>query len=654
MNKIFVLSSLLLITPVVCFGSSARYTQLVRQKQQKMEQLEKCMGTSKGLQIAGISTLGLTAVGVAGNIAEAKIIKDNEKTIDKQNKTIQEKELAYNKKDGEIKKAQEKFNQEHTLSFIVDQDIETIQTMGGNVGDKAIARGYHPEQLPASLKSRFGSAMVAFITNCFALKKDGDHIANVSAGAKTISDWQSFAGNGTLKETDVLQEPLTSHEIAECKIECEDNYHVEGNTCIPDTTDVNTPTIQEEESEEEVVVVTPAPKPEQETKKEPTEEEINILKQACESPENGGHWLGKTCNCGADKVWSSLNKKCEGGEEQVTKTEPVVPAAKNKKGDPCDTTWLVKHNATKGVYDEAEGENTLSCFIQECKKGYHMTLKGKNYDIATKGLDNEVVCTKDAIAKSKDGDAAKKAPEKPKTKVDKPEKPKNTPAEQQKKTWTEAEKKANPGEYCSKHFIEGQVLQTGSPAYGCCRAIIDGRAWNYKDDQTCNCKTGTEWHNNSCETRTISENTVFAQVKTDLATGKKLAQRWGQKKGVSINPDNCVHNKQGHDIYDDWLKCGLSSGGYYEFKFDSLTASNSTKSIAYAVCELMGGHKVTESDTGLSSAIRCDVSDCSSLNSEFSVLGYPQIKASMKDVYASAAGNGTHKIWQRSYCKIDY
>ena len=87
---------LISILPGICFGASARYTQLVREKQRKMEQLEKCMGTNKGLQIAGISTLGLTAVGVAGNIAEANIIKKNEKTLEKQNTTLAEKEEEYN------------------------------------------------------------------------------------------------------------------------------------------------------------------------------------------------------------------------------------------------------------------------------------------------------------------------------------------------------------------------------------------------------------------------------------------------------------------------------------------------------------------------------------------------------------------------------
>ena len=89
--KKYILPVLLMsILPGITFASSARFTQLVREKQQKMEQLEKCMGSTKGLKIAGISTLGLTAVGVAGNIAEAKMIKDNDSKIAKNEQKIKD------------------------------------------------------------------------------------------------------------------------------------------------------------------------------------------------------------------------------------------------------------------------------------------------------------------------------------------------------------------------------------------------------------------------------------------------------------------------------------------------------------------------------------------------------------------------------------
>lgn len=82
MKKYFLFGLIVAIMPSICFGSSARYTQLVREKQRKMAELEKCMGATNGLKIAGLSTLGLTAVGVAGNVAEAQKIKEYDEYIE--------------------------------------------------------------------------------------------------------------------------------------------------------------------------------------------------------------------------------------------------------------------------------------------------------------------------------------------------------------------------------------------------------------------------------------------------------------------------------------------------------------------------------------------------------------------------------------------
>lgn len=99
MKKYFLLGLMIAIAPNICFGAGARYTQLVREKQRKMEELEKCMGATNGLKIAGLSTIGLTAVGVAGNVAQAKKldeyesgIESKQKELEKVNKDIAEKE----------------------------------------------------------------------------------------------------------------------------------------------------------------------------------------------------------------------------------------------------------------------------------------------------------------------------------------------------------------------------------------------------------------------------------------------------------------------------------------------------------------------------------------------------------------------------------
>ena len=87
------------------YAQHPRVSQLIAEKQAKMKKLEKCKGTTKGLKIAGISTLGVTAVGIAGNIAEA-VILDQKKTktaeVTAANETLQKDieklEIQYQKK----------------------------------------------------------------------------------------------------------------------------------------------------------------------------------------------------------------------------------------------------------------------------------------------------------------------------------------------------------------------------------------------------------------------------------------------------------------------------------------------------------------------------------------------------------------------------
>lgn len=102
MKKCFFVGLLISIVPVMCLGESVRFTQLVREKQRKMAELEKCMGSTKGLKIAGISTLGLSAVGVAANVVEAQKIKEYETK-----KTAAEKDIEkFNKEIAEIEKCE--------------------------------------------------------------------------------------------------------------------------------------------------------------------------------------------------------------------------------------------------------------------------------------------------------------------------------------------------------------------------------------------------------------------------------------------------------------------------------------------------------------------------------------------------------------------
>ncbi len=102
MRKYFLIGLLVSLMPNICLAYGPRYTQLVREKERKMAELEKCMGSTKGLKIAGVSTLGLTAAGVAGNIAEASAIKSYDKKIDKAKDDIKKAQKAVDEKDAEL------------------------------------------------------------------------------------------------------------------------------------------------------------------------------------------------------------------------------------------------------------------------------------------------------------------------------------------------------------------------------------------------------------------------------------------------------------------------------------------------------------------------------------------------------------------------
>lgn len=127
MKKYFLAVLIIAIAPNICFGAGARYTQLVREKQRKMEELEKCMASTKGLKIAGLSTIGLTAVGVAGNVVEAQKIKEYESDIEKTTKNIANVKSDITKKDEEI--AKEKTAQTHNSNSV--NSSATVGQSGG-------------------------------------------------------------------------------------------------------------------------------------------------------------------------------------------------------------------------------------------------------------------------------------------------------------------------------------------------------------------------------------------------------------------------------------------------------------------------------------------------------------------------------------------
>jgi hypothetical protein len=150
MKKYFLLGLMVALAPNMCLGESARYTQLVREKQRKMEELEKCMGATKGLKIAGISTLGLTAVGVAGNIVEAKKrneydadIKKADKKISGTQQEIEKVDEAITQKNAEIEQQR---LQEQQLQQQLQQQVVQPQQQAGS--DAPVVQQGTPQEQP--------------------------------------------------------------------------------------------------------------------------------------------------------------------------------------------------------------------------------------------------------------------------------------------------------------------------------------------------------------------------------------------------------------------------------------------------------------------------------------------------------------------------
>lgn len=104
MKKYLLFGLLISIIPGICSAADSRFTQLAREKQRKMAELEKCMGSTKGLKVAGVSTLGLSAAGVIANIAEAKKIKEYDKKIEDAPKQLERKKQELENKQAETAK----------------------------------------------------------------------------------------------------------------------------------------------------------------------------------------------------------------------------------------------------------------------------------------------------------------------------------------------------------------------------------------------------------------------------------------------------------------------------------------------------------------------------------------------------------------------
>ena len=108
-----------------------KIAELTRQKLDKIAQLEQCQKSTKGLKIAGITTLGISTIGIAANIGEAVKIKklDGElSSIETQKKNLKNK-IATAQKEQERKKAAA------LVALVEAEDDDGNENPGGDDGN---------------------------------------------------------------------------------------------------------------------------------------------------------------------------------------------------------------------------------------------------------------------------------------------------------------------------------------------------------------------------------------------------------------------------------------------------------------------------------------------------------------------------------------
>ena len=103
--------------------------RLMEEKEKKLAELEKCDSKRKGFMIAGISTLGLTAVGIGGNIALANKNKKLNTELDAQKQSLAEQQstLSDLNKQIEDKKREEQQAQKPVIESTSTDPVQMQQ-----------------------------------------------------------------------------------------------------------------------------------------------------------------------------------------------------------------------------------------------------------------------------------------------------------------------------------------------------------------------------------------------------------------------------------------------------------------------------------------------------------------------------------------------
>ena len=559
----------MVIIPTYVFGASARYNQLVSEKQRKIEELEKCSGNINGWKIAGISTLGLTAVGVAGNIALSNTQKDYDKKIEKTDKQISD----------------------------TQENIEKLEEQ------KRLAAA---EQMAREQCERAGGTYNNGVCTCNETGKVYQNGACVAITVTTVTQPQQPTTVQPTDTTDCTDEAKAKDENVikatkngdKCEVvACVDTHIVKADKTGCELKSENTsktPTVADGTDCTDTAKKTDA----------------NVTKAQMQD--------GKcvVVACVDTHIVKADKTGCELKSENTSKTPTVA------NGTDCTDEMLKKD---KNVA-EAKIKNG-KCEVISCVSTHDVN-KNKNGCVKkSSGNNNRSInaCVYNNQTYKANETITGKGTEVPFNKVS----------------------------VCKESGVKDCKCTCVNNNWACEVDSCINDFYDLKQDSSV-----TDAHHPfrcvKLPPKNENINNVFNDTQVNLEQGKKLVEEWARLKNIGqIKCDN-TYTSQGND---NVLKC-TAKNTVYSILFDDLNESlarTAHKSIAKKICELYGGKKVTEPDTGISAAIRCDLPtsvSCGDLNA--SLRRFSGFKAESKSVYNTSNVGGYHQTLAYVYCKISW
>ena len=306
MKKIF--ACVLAVCPMVASADylDDKIAALTKEKLDKIAKLEECQKSTKGLKIAGITTLGVSAIGIGANIGEAVALKNYDAKI---NTAVQTKSDL----DVQIIDAQRKKAEEEAAKLAAQSGVNLVNqpvvTPGVDVNNTCGAK-----TCDAAAPTQSG---LDLLNATEAVCKDGNWVA------KTCKE--NYSGT---QQTCTLNGATITY-IDSCKPVVTPGVDV-NNTCGTKTCDAAAP----------------------------TQSGLDLL-NATEAVCKDGNWVAKTCK----DNYSGTQQTCTLNGATVTYIDSCRLTAPTEKQCPQVTDeWKAQNNAKSGACDTTTGQ----LYITEC------------------------------------------------------------------------------------------------------------------------------------------------------------------------------------------------------------------------------------------------------------------------------------------------